>query len=223
MHVFNVKFDNQLTKSHLKRQLNDNMRQGGSNGTLSVEIGQREGGIPDGGITVVDGDGVENVHRSGENNARQENRDAGLTGNAGVRQLTAIQGLTNRRILPLTAVQRPSTAPLLPTVETTSWYKSCERLAHHRLIHRHHLILQGEHGKKKQWNKQGDAGRWSKLKKIYERINVKMADLNLREKTDEQWKEAARWLDVNERKNQSPFKYVQELRKNYNYKPRPRK
>lgn len=118
--------------------------------------------------------------------------------------------LQNAR-LPFTAIQRPCTAPKLPTVWTLQKYKTCVRLASYRKEHMHDVVMGLPKGLKKQWNDKNDANRWSLVTKIYDRMKAIMIREGWTDTRDDSWHKAAQWLDDFEVKG-SLNVYVKSLR-----------
>ena len=50
------------------------------------------------------------------------------------------------------------------------------------------------------------------MKKIYDRIKLRMKDIAVESEDDSEWERAASWLDKNERQEMSLAKYVTYLR-----------
>ena len=67
--------------------------------------------------------------------------------------------------------------------------------------------------KRHQWaDPKANPNRWSHLKKIYDRIKLRMKDIAVESEDDSEWERAASWLDKNERQEMSLAKYVTYLR-----------
>ena len=116
--------------------------------------------------------------------------------------------------LAFTALLRPSDLPLKPTVWAPSAYKTVTRLVTLRFMHRHHLI--NENMKKDDWaDGKIDPNRWSQLKKIYNRIKLRIREIGVSESDKNEWKRAAIWLDANEKQEKSIPNYIVYLRQMY--------
>ena len=113
-----------------------------------------------------------------------------------------------------TALLRPSDLPLKPTVWSPSAYKTVTRLGTLRCMYRHHLI--NKNMRKDDWT-DGKIGpnRWSQLKKIYNRIKLRIREIGVSELDKNEWKRAAIWLDANEKQGKSIPKYIVYLREKY--------
>ena len=123
----------------------------------------------------------------------------------------------NSVVVPFTAFLRQSNSPLLPTVWQISRYVTCNRLMELRIEHRHDKITSNM--KKIDWYEHKcDPNRWSQIKKVYDRIQRRINEIEEDESVHDNWARAAKWLDTNEKKKQSMVKYISFLRKTYYFK-----
>ena len=60
-----------------------------------------------------------------------------------------------------------------------------------------------------------DPNRWSQLKKIYNRIKLRIREIGVSESDKNEWKRAAIWLDANEKQEKSIPNYIVYLRQMY--------
>ena len=120
------------------------------------------------------------------------------------------QGLT---AIPMSALLRQDTAPLLPLVYPPNNYKTIKQLVHRgKHQERHHLAIATTPPPR--WSQKKDANNWSGLKKIYKRVQNKREELGFSHNFDNTVR-AAEWLDENERKDMSMSTYVKYLRTTY--------
>jgi hypothetical protein len=123
--------------------------------------------------------------------------------------------LTNQ--VQFTALLRPSDAPLKPTTWPPSRYNNCTRLMELRLIHRHDTINSNMKGH--EWeDSKNDPNRWSQIKKVYDRIKSRVVEIGEDINNKDEWVRAAKWLDLNEKKEMTMNKYVLFLREKYSKK-----
>ena len=123
--------------------------------------------------------------------------------------------LTNQ--VQFTALLRPSDAPLKPTTWPPSRYKNCTRLMELRFIHRHDTINSNMKGHGWEDSK-NDPNRWSQIKKVYDRIKSRVVEIGEDINNKDEWVRAAKWLDLNEKKEMTMNKYVLFLRDKYSKK-----
>ena len=121
----------------------------------------------------------------------------------------------NSGVVPFTAFLRQSNSPLLPTtVWQISRYVTCNRLMELRIEYRHDKITSNM--KKIDWYEHKcDPNRWSQIKKVYDRIQRRINEIEEDESVHDNWVRAAKWLNTNEKKKQSMVKYISFLRKTY--------
>lgn len=113
-----------------------------------------------------------------------------------------------------TSMLRPSNHPLKPTLWAPNAYKTIKRLVELRHVHNHHLITNNM--KKIDWeDPKVDPNRWSQIKKIYNRIELRISEIGVDDKDNSEWERAAQWLDTNERKTLSITRFIIQLRNKY--------
>ena len=155
------------------------------------------------------GNGAIGVHHMQEAQTTRTGGEVTENAQAGAhRQLP--QGLT---AIPMLALLRQDTAPLLPLVYPPNNYKTIGQLVQRgKHLERHHLAFATTPPPR--WSQKKDANNWSGLKKIYKRVHDKRVELELVQKFHNTVS-TAEWLDENERKNMTMSTYVKYLRTKY--------
>ena len=111
-----------------------------------------------------------------------------------------------------TAVLSPSNLPSKPTIWAPSAYKTVSRLVSLRFIHGHNHI--SDNMKKDGWAElKTDPKRWSQIKKVYERVKLRMKEIDVCPNDNSEWVRAA-WLETHEKREKSMPIYIF-LRNNY--------
>jgi len=101
-----------------------------------------------------------------------------------------------------------------PTILSVNAYCSLENLANKCQLHLHNNILSGKKMKQEDWsNPKTDPNNWSRIKIFYERIKDRQRE------SGETMKDAAIWLDTNERKTRqlNLNQYLQFLKSDDNF------
>ena len=157
---------------------------------------------------LMGGNGAIGVHHMQEAQTTRTGGEVTENAQAGAhRQLP--QGLT---AIPMLALLRQDTAPLLPLVYPPNNYKTIGQLVQRgKHLERHHLAFANIAPR---WSQKKDANNWSALKKIYKRVRDKRVEFELVDNF-RNTVSTAQWLDENERKNMTMATYVKHLRTTY--------